>query len=126
MSHTLTPPLLTNTSALYAPSIAKAARSGPGSGRVRRIAWEPRLDLGINASSAYFNPSKDRALRTTRARGRVDVAVAKVSRFHPNSESYSYRTQYGQAPEQQGNSVAADPMFLSDQDIRNIFQLLFG
>lgn len=97
MTHTLTTPLVTNTPTIYAPSIAKKARGALGATRVRRVAAEPRLELAARGTDAYYAPAFTKRPANLTARHVKDVAAAKRVRFTPDSSSFSFQTEFGQA-----------------------------
>lgn len=97
MSHTLTPPLVSNTPVIYAPSVRKASRLQAGGGRGRAIAYRPRLDVGLRASDAYRQPSRKKpAILTERFAN--DSLVTKMAKDNLNSTSYGQQTSYDGFP----------------------------
>lgn len=98
MSHTLTPPLVVNTSVVYAPSIAKQARTGLGSGRARALAYEARLNLALKANAPLFRATHVKRPPVLTERGSKDITIARAMRGAGNTSSYSAQTSLQSYP----------------------------
>lgn len=124
MTDTLSPPLVTNTNsffapaarsrlhparlsnsnAFYAPTITSRAFRETSSGRGRRIAYPPRLDLAIIAGPIYLSHTNKRPAILTERMAK-DTVIAAAQRAAINSASYGaqtadegYPTQAPEAP----------------------------